>query len=260
MKTIGIQGIAYDDKSSFLKGAAKAPAAIRKTLHSGSSNYFTELGINVDTPQIADHGDFEVEEYFDIESITRNNLCKSNRLLTLGGDHSITYPVVKAFSQSYGALEILHLDAHSDLYHKFEGDPYSHACPFARIMEEGLATRLVQVGVRALTDHQREQIAKYQVEVHEMRNLGSLLELQFAGPLYLSLDMDVFDPAYAPGVSHHEPGGLSPREALNIVQGLASPMVGADVVEYNPVRDNSEITAALAAKMMREILGKMLAV
>lgn len=258
MKTIGIQGIAFDAKSSFLKGAADAPAVIRKTLHNGSSNYFTELEINIDDPSITDHGDYQMDDYFKIEAITTNNLQTTSRLLTLGGDHSITFPLVKAFALRYGPLEILHLDAHGDLYDEFQGDPHSHACPFARIMEEKLASRLVQVGIRALNDHQRAQIEKYGVELYEMRNLENSLSLSFKNPLYLSLDMDVFDPAYAPGVSHHEPGGMTPRQVLQMVQGLSAPLLGADIVEYNPSRDTSGITAALAAKMMKEILGRMI--
>ena len=259
MESIGIQGICYHEKSSFLKGAAKAPPLIRQILHDGSSNYYTELGINIEDSRIVDHGDFRVADYLEIQSMTSTNLQLTPRLLTLGGDHSITYPVVKALGALYGPLDILHFDAHGDLYPEYDCDPYSHACPFARILEDGLCRRLVQIGIRALTPVQREQIHKYGVEVVEMKDLETTaVNLNFEGPIYISLDMDVFDPAFAPGVSHHEPGGMSSRQVLHFIHQLSVPIAGADLVEYNPSRDLGGITGSLAAKLSKEILGKML--
>ena len=155
-------------------------------------------------------------------------------------------------------MDILHIDAHADLYHEYEGDPYSHACPFARIMENGFAVKLVQVGIRTLNPHQKEQAEKYGVDIHEMRNLDVKTIPKFQNPLYISLDMDGFDPAFAPGVSHHEPGGLSSRQVIELIQSINTPVVGADIVEYNPDRDFQDMTAYLAAKMMKELIGKML--
>ncbi len=152
----------------------------------------------------------------------------------------------------------MHIDAHTDLYHEYEGDPHSHACPFARIMEEKLATRLVQVGIRTLNPHQREQAEKFGVEVFEMKNFEREQLPQLEGSVYISLDMDGFDPAFAPGVSHHEPGGLTSRQVIDMIQNLKGEIVGADIVEFNPTRDVQGITAALAAKMMKEIIGEML--
>jgi arginase family enzyme len=96
------------------------------------------------------------------------------------------------------------------------------------------------------------------VEIHEMKDLDLAKLPRFEHPIYLSLDMDGFDPAFAPGVSHHEPGGLSSREVLRIIQGLEGEVVGADIVEYNPERDFQGMTAFLAAKMMKELIAKML--
>ena len=103
--------------------------------------------------------------------------------------------------------------AHPDLYEEFEGNRLSHACPFARIMEAGLAKRLVQVGIRTLNRHQREQAEKFGVDMIEMRSLGAFDKLKADGPVYITFDTDVLDPAFAPGVSHREPGGISVREA-----------------------------------------------
>lgn len=258
MPKINVQGIQWDDKSSFQKGPAKAPALIRKVLYNDSMNLYAENGFSITPDSVMDKGDFEIKEYFDIEKITHKNLEKGGKLLSLGGDHSVTFPIIKAFHQHYPKLDILHIDAHADLYDAYEGDPYSHACPFARIMENGFAVKLVQVGIRTLNPHQTEQAKKYGVEIHEMKNLDLTKIPKFKNPMYISLDMDGFDPAFAPGVSHHEPGGLSSRQVIDLIQSINTPIVGADIVEYNPDRDFQDMTAYLAAKMMKELIGKML--
>lgn len=258
MKKVIIQGIAFDEKSSYQRGPELAPPRIREALHAGSSNLFTEALITIESPGVDDKGDFEIAEYFDIEKITAKHLGENAKILTLGGDHSITYPIIKAHHKRYPKLDILHIDAHSDLYDTYEGDPYSHACPFARIMENGLATRLVQVGIRTLNPHQAAQAEKFKVEVHQMKDLDLRTLPDFRNPLYISLDMDAFDPAFAPGVSHHEPGGLTSRQVIELIQGIDAEVVGADIVEYNPNRDFQHMTAFLAAKMMKEILGKLM--
>ena len=258
MSNIIIQGIKYDEKSSYQKGPAQAPTLIRKALHSGSMNYFAEVGTTIESGQILDKGDFEIASYFDIEEITKTHLNTESKILTLGGDHSITFPIVKALHAKYPVLDILHIDAHADLYDNYEGDPYSHACPFARIMENGFAVRLVQVGIRTLNTHQAEQAKKFGVEMYPMNNLNLSRITKFKNPLYISLDMDGFDPAFAPGVSHHEPGGLTSRQVIDLIQNIDAEVVGADIVEYNPTKDFQDMTAFLAAKMMKEILAKML--
>ncbi len=258
MKDIVIQGINWDAKSSFQQGPAKAPDLIRKALFSDSMNLYTELGVFIENDAITDKGDFTINEYFDIETITKNNLDAGSKLLSLGGDHSVTFPIIKAFNEHYPKLDILHIDAHADLYHEYEGDPYSHACPFARIMENGFAVKLVQVGIRTLNPHQANQAKKFDVDVHEMRNLDLNAIPKFNNPLYITLDMDGFDPAFAPGVSHHEPGGLSSRQVLDLIHSIDTEVVGADIVEYNPDRDFHDMTAYLAAKMMKELLGKLI--
>lgn len=258
MKNIIIQGIQFDEKSSYQRGPALAPPLIREALHCGSANYFTENLVSIDDSRIIDKGDFEMADYFDIEKITANHLESDAKILTLGGDHSITYPIIKAHSAKYPKLDILQIDAHGDLYESFEGDKHSHACPFARIMEAGLAARLVQVGIRALNTHQVEQAERYQVEVHHMKELDLSSIAPFENPVYISLDMDGFDPAFAPGVSHHEPGGLTSRQVIDLIHSIDTEIIGADIVEYNPERDFQKMTAFLASKMMRELLGKML--
>ena len=178
--------------------------------------------------------------------------------MALGGDHAVSYPLLRAQASVRRGLTVVHLDAHPDLYDELDGDRYSHACPFARVMEERLVDRLIQVGIRTLNRHQRAQAERFGVEVIDMRNLHTWSEIVLEGDVYLSVDMDVLDPSCAPGVSHHEPGGLTTRQALSIVQGIEAPIVGADLVELNPLRDPNGMTAMAAAKLFKEMLGKML--
>jgi agmatinase len=257
MNSIAIQGINFDAHSSFQRGPAKAPELIRSAFHSDSGNSYSEDLSLIDSTLFSDSGDFDIQDYFEIESITRTNLTSHSKLLTLGGDHSITYPIIKAYREKYSSFDILQIDAHSDLYHNFEGNPYSHACPFARIMENQLADRLVQIGVRTVTPHQQEQAVKFKVEVVTMRDFDPHHLPVFKRPVYISLDLDGIDPAFAPGVSHHEPGGLTSRQVIDIIQRLDVPVIGADIVEYNPDRDVNGMTSYVAAKLMKEILSKM---
>lgn len=256
-------GAPYDGSSSFLRGAAGAPQRIREALRSASANGFSEDGFSVDSPGLwTDAGDLSVGEKAavrdEIEAGIAALLARGMRPLVLGGDHSVTYPVLRAVARHHDALTILHFDAHADLYDTFEGDRHSHACPFARIMEERLATRLVQVGVRTLTTHQREQAARFGVETIDMRAFAAGARPEVSGPVYVSLDIDVLDPAFAPGVSHWEPGGVSTRELITMLQRIESPIVGADLVEYNPLRDRDGLTAMVAAKLLKELLAAMI--
>ncbi|MGA7909274.1 MAG: agmatinase [Candidatus Sulfotelmatobacter sp.] len=257
-------GIPFDANSSYLRGAAGAPAKIREALRCEASNSWTESGVDLGAANAyADAGDLQLPEegsaFAEIERAVGELLKEGERPLSLGGDHSITYPIMRAIAQHHAELTIVHFDAHPDLYDDFEGSRVSHACPFARIMEERLARRLVQVGIRTMNRHQREQAAKFRVEVIEMSGLPAYDRLKVRGPVYLSFDMDVLDPAFAPGVSHREPGGMTVREAIAHLHAMEGTIVGADLVEYNPGRDVSGMTATVAAKMVKEILGKMIA-
>lgn len=253
-----LQGICYDLKSSFQRGPSKAPPLIRERFLSEAYNMYAENGKEVSSKSIIDKGDFDISEYWEIYDVTKRNFQKHHKILTLGGDHSISYPVVKAVSERFDSIHILHIDAHGDLYDEFEGDKFSHACPFARIMEDGLVDNLTQVGVRTLNPHQREQADKYGVNIIEMKDFSLSKIPVFERPVYISLDIDAIDPAFAPGVSHQESGGLSPREVLSIFEKINVPIIGADIVEFNPVNDVSGITAALCGKMMKEILSRMI--
>lgn len=258
---IALVGVPYDERSSFARGSSKAPPLIRLAWHSPSSNMYSENGTLVDDALVWDAGDVvfcsDEDALSAIEKKTDEVLEKGYRPIVLGGDHSVTYPVVKAFSKRHSDLSILHIDAHPDLYDVFEGDKLSHACPFARILEDGLAKRLVQVGIRTMVPHQREQAKRFGVEVFDMKSWGRGKKLSFSGPVYLSLDIDALDPAFAPGVSHREPGGLSTRQVIDIIQSVKGSIVGADIVEFNPSRDIPGMTDMVCAKLLKEIAARM---
>jgi agmatinase len=254
-------GIPYDASSSFLRGSAAAPPLIRQVINSSAGNQFTERG--ADLQQLADAGNLAVSEdpataRTQIQAGVEAILDDKHAPLALGGDHSITYSIMRAVAKYHRHVTILHVDAHADLYDEFEGDRYSHACPFARIMEEDLCGRLVQVGIRTLTSHQREQIRRFGVDTIEMQHFAAGARPAIDGPVYLSIDLDGLDPAFAPGVAHRESGGLSVRDVLMMIHSLKGPIVAADVVELNPSQDIGNLTAFAAAKIVREIAGSML--
>jgi agmatinase len=258
MLELRLIGAPTDRHSSFLRGAAKAPPLIRDALWSDHGNMTaesgTELGVDV---ILGDAGDLPLTEGDGDDALIKAAVARAAAEgavpLVLGGDHSVSLPVLEALAAAHGPIDILHFDAHPDLYDDLEGNPRSHASPFARIMERGLARRLVQVGIRTLNRHCREQAERFGVEVVEMRRFSAEAVPQPSGPLYISLDLDAFDPAFAPGVSHHEPGGLSVRDVLAVLDRVRAPIVGADIVEYNSTRDLNGVTAVLAAKLVREV-------
>lgn len=248
-----------------MRGAADAPAKIRAALHSPSSNSWNERGDDLSsTTLVEDGGDLALPADAAaardrIAGAVSELLERGRKPLLLGGDHSITYPILRGFTTVRPAPTILHFDAHGDLYDSFDGDRYSHACPFARILEERLATRLVQVGVRTLTAHQRAQAARFGVETLGADRWRDALPLiaRFKAPVYVSLDLDVLEPMLAPGLSHPEPGGLTVREVLDALNALRVPVAAADIVEYNPHQDFRDLTARIAAKFVKELAGLM---
>lgn len=262
---VGLIGIPYDQNSSFLKGPAYAPDRIRLMESEGSANAFSESGQEIaQNINYKDLGNITFENgdpksaFEHIYKSIKTKLIEHDKILAIGGDHSISYPLIKAHAEKYNNLNVLHLDAHADLYEDFENNKYSHASPFARILEEGNINRLIQVGIRTLNTHQRQQIQKYGVELIEMSNFSLDFINTLKGPIYVSLDLDVLDPAYAPGVSHHEPGGTSTRQLISLIQSINVSIIGADVVEYNPIRDVNNMTAMVAYKLIKEIIAKML--
>ena len=205
---LSLLGLPWDLSSSFERGAAAAPPHIRRALWSPSTNSSTELGITVDPATFDDRGDLTLGDdpagaRAAIERGVAAILASGAVPLLLGGDHSVTYPALRAFAARPPAT-ILHVDAHGDLYDEFpafapddgasarlrpvpgQQDRFSHACPFARAMEDGLTGRLVQVGIRTMTSHLREQAARFGVEVYGMDRWQAAPIEDLAGPVYVS--------------------------------------------------------------------------
>jgi agmatinase len=258
-------GLPTDEAASFERGAALGPAAVRAALLSEASNLSTETGLDLKAALEAgrwrDLGDLELSggaaTRAAIERSVQRQLETGARPVCLGGDHSVAYPILRGFRGHHEPLTAIQIDAHPDLYDHFEGDRFSHACPFARVMEEGLAKRLIQIGIRTATAHQLMQAERFGVEIIARESWLDLAALAIEPPVYLSIDLDGLDPAFAPGVSHPEAGGLSTREVLEVIWRLPG-LVGADVVELNPSRDPLGITAVAAAKLVKELLGRLL--
>ncbi|KAL0397763.1 UNVERIFIED_CONTAM: Arginase 1, mitochondrial [Sesamum calycinum] len=296
-------GVPIGHNSSFLQGPAFAPPRIREAIWCGSTNPALKklslaenyiailknpetLGKDLNDPRVlTDVGDVPVQELRDCgvdDDRLMNIISESVKLvmeqeplrpLVLGGDHSISFPVVRAVSEKLGGpVDILHLDAHPDIYHAFEGNKYSHASSFCKNYGGGLCSAtiagnlsLLLVGIRSITEEGREQGKRFGVEQYEMRTFSrdrQLLENLKLGEgvkgVYISVDVDCLDPAFAPGVSHIEPGGLSFRDVLNILHNLKGDVVAADVVEFNPQRDTVDgMTAMVAAKLVRELTAKI---
>lgn len=257
-------GLPFDRNSSLFRGSAEAPAALRKALYSPATTLWTETGTDLSEGRLMrDAGDLDLgtptDPFSVIEDAAEKAARTGDRPIFIGGDHSVTYPVIRGLGRVHPDLTVLDFDAHPDLYDDLDGNTLSHACPFARIMERGLIKRLVQIGVRNVNGHQRKQARRFGVEFIEMKDFDNRPGLTPDGPVYISFDLDALDPAFAPGVSHPEPGGLTTRQALAAIQGIRAPVVGADVVELNPTRDPSGISAAAAAKLVKEIAGIMVA-
>lgn len=262
-RTPTLIGLPYDASSSFLRGPALAPQRIREALRSAAGNSWSESLRDIDAPgAMTDAGDLDLPENEGaraiIEAGIASLLAGGGTPVSLGGDHSLTYPILRAIQGVTPRPTLLHIDAHPDLYEDFERDRYSHACPFARIHDEKLVVRHVQVGIRTMNGRQQAQAERHGVEVIDMRAWTRGVRPSVSGPVYLSIDLDGLDPAFAPGVSHREPGGLSTREVITLIQECGGNLIGADVVEFNPLEDSTDCTARVAAKLVKEIVARML--
>lgn len=262
-RPVALLGLPWDRHSSTGPGAGLGPAAIRRALADEAGNAFSAGGLDIARPEVlADMGDVDLSDPTrDAEAITAavaGLLARGHPVLSLGGDHAVSFPILRAYAQAHPGLAIVHIDAHPDLYDDFEGDPLSHASPFARIMEAGLASGLVQIGIRASNPHLDAQARRFGVKGFGAEEVQAAIAALPAGPVYLSIDLDGLDPAFAPGVKHYEPGGLTVRELLAVIAAIPGPLVGADIVELCPERDHLDMTAKVAAKLVKEVAARML--
>jgi arginase len=259
---ISLLGFAWDASSSYARGAALAPSVVRGLLFSEASSPYSIDGVDLadafgdrhfpDLPEDA------AEARAIINATVSAAIKAGRRPLSIGGDHSVTYPILSAVKAAHGPVNVLHVDAHPDLYEELGGDRWSHACPFARALDDGCIANLVQVGIRSATPEQRARSAAAGGVMLGADACDRVPWERLQGPVYVSIDLDGLDPAFAPGVSHPEPGGLSTRELLTLIARVPGEIVGADVVELNPERDIGMLTAGVAVRLVKELAARML--
>jgi len=276
---IVIVGVPFDSGVSYRPGARFGPAHIRassKLLRP----YNPAAGIAPFAQlQVADAGDIAVNPFDMTEAIghieagARNLTRDGVRLLTLGGDHTIALPLLRVAASHHGPVAVLHFDAHLDTWDTYFGASYTHGTPFRRASEEGLIDRghSVHVGIRgplyAASDLADDSVLGFQVitcpevESTGVTRLVERMHARLGGrPVYVSLDIDVLDPAHAPGTGTPEAGGLSARELLAVLRSLSTvTLVGADIVEVAPAYDHAEITGIAAAHAAFELVSAMAA-
>jgi agmatinase len=271
---VAIVGVPFDAGTTYRPGARFGPAAIRQ----GSRllrNYHPALGVHpFAAQQVADAGDiacnpFDIQEAIaQIEAGAHALLASSGRFVALGGDHTIALPLLRAVKRRFGPVALAHFDAHLDTWDTYFGAAYTHGTPFRRAFEEGLLLRerSIHVGIRGPLFSPQDLVddAGFGFRVVTAMDLESVgvagvvervRERVGDAPLYVSIDVDVLDPAAAPGTGTPEAGGLTSRELLGILRGLRGQrLVAADVVEVSPAYDHAEITAVAAAHLAYELV------
>jgi len=267
----------WDATSSYRRGAAAGPDAIRRATSRRLYNRFTEQGLDLAALwKVCDHGN--VKETSDISKLKRSLASaislhdhRGHSTLFLGGDHFISYPCFSLMAQKCKCrLSLLYFDAHPDLYESYEGSHYSHATTVSRILEDrNISSGTVcYVGIRASTSEQNERIRTLGLNAYTAQDVyrrgcdaiaSSIRSVLLNQPVYLSVDLDCLDPAFAPGVGNPQPGGLSTRQIFEILHGLeGTDIVAADIVEYAPRFDSkARTTAFTSAILIKEIMGIM---
>ena len=271
---IGVVGIPFDAGVSYRPGARFGPAHVRESSRL-LRPYNPGLDISpFERAQVADAGDLSVNPFNineAIDTITAGALALTSsgtRLLTVGGDHTIALPLLRAAAERHGPVALLHFDAHLDTWDTYFGAEYTHGTPFRRAVEEGIlnteaichvGTRGPLYGTRDLEDDRRfgfgivTSADVFRQGVDE--TVAKLRDRIGSTPLYVSVDIDVLDPAHAPGTGTPEAGGMTSRELLEILRGLRGlNLIGADVVEVSPAYDHAEITGIAASHVAYDLV------
>ncbi len=241
---------------------------MRRAYDSDCYNSCTELGVDL-AGCVADWGDVRALRSWKATASKVQRLAESlfaggKIPFFAGGDHAVTIPVARALAALGRPVHVMQFDAHPDLYDEFDGDRVSHACVAARILELPQVASLTQIGIRTMNAPQQQTARRHAdrlhvVEAREIRGeIAVPARIPRAADVYVTLDLDVFDPAFAPGVSHPVPAGLTPRAVMNLLQQAPWNLVGMDVVELNPRFDQGRRTAVLAARLLLEGMGKAL--
>jgi agmatinase len=274
---VAVAGVPFDAGTTFRPGARFGPSAVRQ-ISRLLRTYDPALDVEpFAVQQVADAGDlvgtpFDVPQA--IEQIERGAdelFSRASHLVTIGGDHTISLPLLRAVRKRFGSVALVHFDAHLDTWDTYFGAPYTHGTPFRRAFEEGLLLEdsSIHVGIRSSTyaksDYADDEGFGFRVvRAAELDTLGAsgvaerIRARVGASPVYVSIDVDVLDPAYAPATGTPEAGGLSSRELLSILAGMRETnIVSADVVEVSPAYDHAEITSIAAAHLAYELIGLM---
>lgn len=275
---VAVLGIPFDSGTSYRPGARFGPQAIRQASRHLRTNFHPAYNTEpFKTLQAADAGDvgcnpFNIDEAIQqIESAATELFTKAKHIVSLGGDHTIAVPLLRAVNKQVGTVALVHFDAHLDTWDTYFGAPYTHGTPFRRASEEGLFNddASLHVGIRgplySREDLQNDRELGFKVvhcdelESHGVEHVVKRIRERVGDhPLYLSIDIDVLDPAHAPGTGTPEIAGLSSRELLNIIRGLKGMnLIAADIVEVAPAYDHAEITALAAATIAFEMMNLM---
>ncbi len=274
---VAVTGVPFDAGTTFRPGARFGPSAVRQ-ISRLLRTYDPALDVEpFAVQQVADAGDL-VGTPFDVPAAIRQIeagadglFSRASHLVTIGGDHTISLPLLRAVRRRFGPVSLVHFDAHLDTWDTYFGAPYTHGTPFRRAFEEGLLVEdaSIHVGVRSSTyaksDYADDEGFGFRVvRASELDTIGveGVLERVRArvgsSPVYVSIDVDVLDPAHAPGTGTPEAGGLSSRELLSILAGMRDVnVVSADVVEVSPAYDHAEITSIAAAHLAYTLIGLM---
>jgi agmatinase len=271
---VAVLGVPFDSGVTYRPGARFGPAYIRQASRL-LRPYNQELGVApFRTAQVVDAGDVAASPFSipdalaSIEQEVGRLTADGRRIVVLGGDHTVALPVLRALTAQHGPVALLHFDAHLDTWDTYFDAPYTHGTPFRRAAEEGLLLkgRSAHVGIRGsiydpadLEDDARFGFTIVHAQEFERRSVGEivarLVDRVGDAPLYVSVDIDVLDPAHAPATGTPEAGGLTSRELLGVLRGLKGlDLVGADIVEVAPAYDHAEITAVAAANLAYEFV------
>ncbi|MHA6669613.1 agmatinase [Homoserinimonas sp. A447] len=274
---VAIVGVPFDSGVSYRPGARFGPAHVREASRLLRPYNPAQSISPFAVQQVADAGDiaanpFDIDEAVrDIEAGALELATRADKIVTIGGDHTIALPLLRAVAKKHGPVAVLHFDAHLDTWDTYFGAPITHGTPFRRASEEGLIdlTASMHVGTRGplygaedLSDDKRLGFTIVTSEEIEERGVEAAIERIRARigdkPLYVSIDIDVLDPAHAPGTGTPEAGGLTSRELLRMVRSLADRnIIGADVVEVAPAYDHAQLTAVAASHVAYELISAM---
>ena len=272
---VAIVGIPFDAGTSYRSGARFGPQRIRQASRHLRTNYHPKYDVEpFKIQQVADAGDivcnpFNIKEAIkQIEEGAINLLSKTGGIISMGGDHTIAFPLLKAVNKiNKGPVALVHFDAHLDTWDTYFGAPYTHGTPFRRAREENLFldNASMHVGIRgplySRDDIKNDESFGFKIihsDEFQTEGISKIVERikKRVGnnPLYLSIDIDVLDPAYAPGTGTPEIAGLTTRELVNVLRGLSGMnLISADVVEVSPAYDHAEVTSLAAATIVYEI-------